>query len=110
MEAGAIEDPGLLAFPGDTMETGIRGAIEIGIQACLVLTGSTRIEDIGDYVYQPTCVMSVVDELLEEIKGSVLTDRLSSPMLSSVNLRKAQGAKHHSESPLPRRHRPAMKR
>lgn len=95
---------------GDTMETDIRGAIEIGIQACLVLTGSTRIEDIGDYVYQPTCVMSGVDELLAEIKGSVLTDRLSSPALRSVNLRKAQGAKHHSESPLPRRQRPAMTR
>ncbi|MFZ0615381.1 MAG: HAD-IIA family hydrolase [Chthoniobacterales bacterium] len=95
---------------GDTMETDIRGAIEIGIQACLVLTGSTRIEDIGDYVYQPTCVMSGVDELLAEIKGSVLTDRLSSPTLSSFNLRKTQGTKHHSESPLPRRQRPAMTR
>jgi len=95
---------------GDTMETDIRGAIEIGIQACLVLTGSTRIEDIGDYVYQPTCVMSGVDELLGEIKGSVLTDRLSSPTLRSVNMTKAHGAKHHSESPLPRRQRPAMTR
>jgi hypothetical protein len=54
--------------------------------------------------------MSVVDELLEEIKGSVLTDRLSNPMLSSVSLRKAQGAKHHSESPLPHLQRPAMTR
>lgn len=95
---------------GDTMETDIRGAIEIGIQACLVLTGSTGIEDIGDYVYQPTCVMSGVDELLEEIKGNGRTDRLSSPTLISINLRKAHGAKHHSESPLPRRQRPAMTR
>jgi NagD protein len=95
---------------GDTMETDIRGAIEIGIQACLVLTGSTRIDDIGDYVYQPTCVMSGVDELLEEIKGNGRTDRLSSPTLSSVNLSKPQGIKHHSESPLPRRLRPAMTR
>lgn len=95
---------------GDTMETDIRGAIEIGIQACLVLTGSTRIEDIGDYVYQPTCVMSGVDELLEEIKGNGRTDRLSSPTLSCVNTRKPQGTKHHSESPLTRRQRPAMTR
>lgn len=53
---------------GDTMETDIRGAIEIGMQACLVLTGSTRLEDIGNYVYQPTCVVSGVDELLSEIQ------------------------------------------
>ncbi|MCX6960506.1 MAG: HAD-IIA family hydrolase [Verrucomicrobia bacterium] len=95
---------------GDTMETDIRGAIEIGIQACLVLTGSTGIEDIGDYVYQPTCVMSGVDELLEEIRGSGCTDRLLSPTLRSINLRKTHGSKHHSESPLPRRQRPAMTR
>lgn len=61
---------------GDTMETDIRGAIEIGMQACLVLSGSTRLEDLADYVYQPTCVMSGVDQLLAEIQGHGSTSRL----------------------------------
>src|SRR3954447_8368284 len=42
---------------GDTMETDIRGAIESGLNAYLVLSGSTRIEDVVDYVYQPTRVL-----------------------------------------------------
>ncbi len=54
---------------GDTMETDIRGAIEIGLQACLVLTGSTKLADLANYVYQPTCVMSGVDELLRELRS-----------------------------------------
>src|SRR4030095_16606960 len=37
---------------GDTMETDIRGAFEAGLQSFLVLSGSTQLETIGDYVYQ----------------------------------------------------------
>ena len=50
---------------GDTMETDIRGAIEIGIQACLVLTGSTKREDIIHYPYQPTRILDSIADLLE---------------------------------------------
>ncbi|MDR2844610.1 MAG: HAD hydrolase-like protein, partial [Puniceicoccales bacterium] len=48
---------------GDTMETDIRGAVEYGLRALLVLTGSTAYADLGDYVYQPTAVLPDVKAL-----------------------------------------------
>src|SRR5258705_1298873 len=39
---------------GDTMETDIRGAFEAGLHSFLVLSGSTQLALVGDYVYQPT--------------------------------------------------------
>src|SRR5437667_8460997 len=53
---------------GDTMETDVRGAIEAGMHAFLVLSGSTPFEAVGDYVYQPTRILQSVADLLEEIK------------------------------------------
>ncbi|MGA2750552.1 MAG: HAD-IIA family hydrolase [Verrucomicrobiota bacterium] len=53
---------------GDTMETDIRGAFEAGMQSCLVLSGSTQFEMVGDYVYQPTRILQSVGDLVEEIK------------------------------------------
>ncbi len=50
---------------GDTMETDIRGAVEIGIQSCLVLTGSTAREALSLYAYQPTQVIQSIKDLLE---------------------------------------------
>ena len=50
---------------GDTMETDIRGAVEIGIEAYLVLTGSTTREEIIQYPYQPTRVLNSIADLLE---------------------------------------------
>jgi NagD protein len=52
---------------GDTMETDIRGAFESGLHSFLVLSGSTRLEGIGDYVYQPTRVLQSVKDLTEEL-------------------------------------------
>ena len=66
---------------GDTMETDIRGAIEIGMPAYLVLTGSTALDDLNDYVYQPTRVIESVSDLIEEIEAGAPSDRLSSPAL-----------------------------
>jgi NagD protein len=64
---------------GDTMETDIRGAIEIGMPAYLVLTGATALSDMGDYVYQPTRVLESVVDLIEEIETGLPSDRLASP-------------------------------
>jgi NagD protein len=50
---------------GDTMETDIRGAVEIGLQAYLVLTGSTQREEIVHYPYQPTRVLNSIADLVE---------------------------------------------
>jgi NagD protein len=96
---------------GDTMETDIRGAIEVGMQACLVLTGSTRLEDLGNYVYQPTCVLEGVDELLEELRGTgTSSSRLQFLANATANAQKKPGAKHpdqRTEIAYPRP-RPAM--
>ena len=54
---------------GDTMETDIRGAIEMGLRTYLVLTGSSRLEDLPSYVYQPTRILNGVKELAEEIRS-----------------------------------------
>jgi NagD protein len=68
---------------GDTMETDIRGAVEAGMQSFLVLTGSTRLESIGDYVYQPTRVLQSVADLTEEVKTGKASSRLNSPVFTS---------------------------
>ena len=65
---------------GDTMETDIRGAMEAGMQSFLVLSGSTQLEGLGDYVYQPTRVLQSVADLTEEVKTGRASDRLNSPV------------------------------
>ncbi len=69
---------------GDTMETDIRGAFEAGMQSFLVLTGSTSMQDVGDYVYQPTRVLQSVADLTEEIKTGRAGDRLNSPVFNAA--------------------------
>ena len=49
---------------GDTMETDIRGAVEVGMQSYLVLTGSTKKEMVGAYSFQPTRVLNSIADLL----------------------------------------------
>ncbi len=49
---------------GDTMETDIRGAIELGLQAYLVLTGSTTRESVRHYPYSPTMVLNSIQDLV----------------------------------------------
>ena len=95
---------------GDTMETDIRGAIEVGMQACLVLTGSTQLADLPDYVYQPTSVMQGVDELLKELQGIGSSDRLSTPTFKPVAKPPHASERHHKEQPVRYRPRPAMTR
>ena len=68
---------------GDTMETDIRGAFEAGMQAFLVLTGSTQLEMLGDYVYQPTRVLQSVADLTVEVTTGKISDRLNSPSFAS---------------------------
>jgi len=94
---------------GDTMETDIRGAIEIGLQACLVLTGSTKMSDLGNYVYQPTCVMESVAELLAELKGEQGSSRLGSPTFTSRETGfPRSGDRHQTDRAVFQRPRPAM--
>ena len=46
------------------METDVRGAIEAGLQAYLVLSGATKLDDVADYVYQPTRILNSVADLI----------------------------------------------
>jgi NagD protein len=59
---------------GDTMETDIRGALELGFHAVLTLTGSTRRELLQQYPYQPNLVI----ESIAELDPTALQDRLTS--------------------------------
>lgn len=96
---------------GDTMETDIRGAIEAGLSGYLVLTGSTKLEDVGDYVYQPTRVLHSVAELVEEVRTGIPSPNADSPFFSHAkNGSHKHGNRHQTDilalhKPRPR---PAM--
>ncbi len=96
---------------GDTMETDIRGAVESGIPSYLVLTGSTTLEALRDYVYQPTRVLRSVADLTEELRTGVPSDRLDSPAFGQrAGSASRHGHRHQTdifslEKPRPR---PAM--
>src|SRR5262249_33567798 len=63
----ALSEPEQVVMIGNTMETDIRGAFEAGLQSFLVLSGSTHLEALSDYVYQPTRVLQTVADLIDEI-------------------------------------------
>src|SRR5579884_2076012 len=96
---------------GDTMETDIRGAFEAGIQAFLVLSGSTQFDSLGDYVYQPTRVLQTVGDLVQEISTGVPGDPLQIPALTQSGAHTTRaGLRHQTDifafhKPRPR---PAM--
>ena len=96
---------------GDTMETDIRGAFEAGLQSFLVLSGSTQLETVGDYVYQPTRILQTVADLTEEITTGKPSDRLNSPAFAHEVLPGSRhGVRHQTDifalhKPRPR---PAM--
>jgi len=59
---------------GDTMETDILGGVQMGYRTILVLTGSTRAEDLHKYGYQPDMIVDSVANLLDSdgLLGNVL--------------------------------------
>jgi len=80
---------------GDTMETDIRGAFEAGMHSFLVLSGSTQLEGIGDYVYQPTRILQSVADLTSEIKTGKPSDRMDSPAFASRGFGNSRHGKRH---------------
>jgi len=96
---------------GDTMETDIRGAFEAGLQSFLVLSGSTQLETVGDYVYQPTRILQTVADLTQEITTGKPSDRMNSPAFGHEPLHgNKHGVRHQTDifalhKPRPR---PAM--
>lgn len=106
----ALSEPEQVVMIGDTMETDIRGAMEAGMQSFLVLSGSTQLEGLGDYVYQPTRVLQTVADLTEEIKTGKASDRLNSPVYGTNGSSAKLGQRHQTDvfalhKPRPR---PAM--
>lgn len=96
---------------GDTMETDIRGAVEAGMQSFLVLSGSTQLEAVSDYVYQPTRILQSVADLTQEVKLGTHSDRLNSPAFGNSSAHHSRpGHRHQTDifafhKPRPR---PAM--
>jgi NagD protein len=108
---GAMPDQ--IVVIGDTMETDIRGALEAGLQAYLVLSGSTTIEHLADYVYQPTRVLGSVADLIEELESGKPSSRLDSPVYShALSTNNRFGRRHQTdlEHPGKLRPRPPMTR
>ena len=81
------------------------------MQSFLVLSGSTRLEAVGDYVYQPTRILQSVADLIEEVKTGQASDRLNSPAFADkVSSGARSGHRHQTDvfafhKPRPR---PAM--
>ena len=101
----ALNEPEQVVMIGDTMETDIRGAMEAGMQSFLVLSGSTQMDVLGDYVYQPTRVLQSVADLTEEVLTGKASDRLNSP---AYGLNGGQGAKsgHRHQTDIFALHKP----
>ena len=51
---------------GDTMETDILGAVQLGFHTVLVLSGGTRESDLPRYAYKPDLVVESLAELAEQ--------------------------------------------
>jgi NagD protein len=91
----ALGEPEQVVMIGDTMETDIRGAFEAGLQSFLVLSGSTQLEMLGDYVYQPTRVLQSVGDLIDEIKTGKPSDRMNSPAFGERTLPGGRSGQRH---------------
>ena len=66
---------------GDTMETDVLGGVQMGCRTVLVLSGSTRREDLGRYAYRPDKVVESLadlshDTLYAEFAPAAPEDRL----------------------------------
>jgi NagD protein len=74
MLRGARKELGLTAAQtvviGDTMDTDILGGVQLGYKTVLVLSGTTRREEVARYAYQPDLIVESIadlspDDLLE---------------------------------------------
>jgi NagD protein len=63
---------------GDTMETDILGGVQMGYRTILVLTGSTKREELTRYAYQPDMIVDSVADLCDP-------DRLLHSVLPTMN-------------------------
>jgi NagD protein len=57
------------AMIGDRMDTDIVAGLEAGLEAILVLTGVTKVEDTARYPYTPSRIVDSVADLAVELGG-----------------------------------------
>jgi NagD protein len=57
-----------IAFIGDRMDTDIIAAIESNVDSVLVLSGFTKLEDIGNYPYRPKYIFDGVGDIVKNVK------------------------------------------
>ncbi|MEO6502617.1 MAG: HAD hydrolase-like protein, partial [Jatrophihabitantaceae bacterium] len=53
------------AMIGDRMDTDVVAGIEAGLETILVLTGSTRAEQIDEFPYRPSRILSSIQDVIE---------------------------------------------
>ena len=106
----SMTEPEEVVMIGDTMETDIRGAVEAGLHSFLVLSGSTTLEAVKDYVYQPTRILNTIADLTEEILTGKPSDRLDSPVLQAALPSRRRRFAHAPPDASKHRRRPAMTR
>jgi len=72
MMRGARKELGLTTdettMIGDTMETDILGAVQLGFRTILVLSGGTKLEVLSQYAYVPDLIVESVAELVESLE------------------------------------------
>lgn len=54
---------------GDTMETDILGGVQMGYRSVLVLSGSTKREDLVNYAYKPNVIVESIADLCGELEA-----------------------------------------
>ncbi|MGE0757181.1 MAG: HAD-IIA family hydrolase [Pirellulaceae bacterium] len=69
---------------GDTMDTDILGGVQMGYHTVLVLSGSTRPQDLDNYAYRPHQVISSLAELCQT--DNVFERLETSPSLDDTSL------------------------
>ena len=57
------------AMVGDRMDTDVVAGIEAGMRTFLVLTGSTRAEDVDRFPFRPTAVVDSVADLVRLVEA-----------------------------------------
>jgi ribonucleotide monophosphatase NagD (HAD superfamily) len=57
---------GEVVMVGDTMETDILGAVQMGYRSVLVLSGGTRRQDLKKFAYQPDLIVDHVGLIPDE--------------------------------------------
>jgi NagD protein len=55
-----------IVMVGDTMETDILGAVQMGYRSVLVLSGGTRRQDLAKFAYQPDLVVENIGRIPDE--------------------------------------------